>query len=331
MDRSAMDDITERLSSIEGLYFPGAIHREAPDPSHRKSALLDLLSRDAPIFLERYGTELTFEELGAFETLTTDYEVGWHLNRLRRQRQPPTEEEARARAATVKNRRRAYMEKLVLGGEYFSEDSMREREPYLHHEYLGKFQDPMGRAMLRPGESWSETLMRRWEEAVLVEKIRGEQQRLGVDRRDWIGGVREEEMQEEEEEEEEEEEKGEEEKGKEEEEEREESEEETDVQMEGGEMSSARKILVDKDSKEQDSNDGTQGIVTEAFKQKQILSAEEMQDQLEQFTHIMQQKFLAGEDTGHLDYSQIDNDERLDDHWLREASHDAEEKYFEED
>ncbi|XP_072976919.1 uncharacterized protein [Typha angustifolia] len=245
MDRSAMDDITERLSSIEGLYFPGAIHREAPDPSHRKSALLDLLSRDAPIFLERYGTELTFEELGAFETLTTDYEVGWHLNRLRRQRQPPTEEEARARAATVKNRRRAYMEKLVLGGEYFSEDSMREREPYLHHEYLGKFQDPMGRAMLRPGESWSETLMRRWEEAVLVEKIRGEQQRLGVDRRDWIGGVREEEMQEEEEEEEEEEEKGEEEKGKEEEEEREESEEETDVQMEGGEMSSARKVSIE--------------------------------------------------------------------------------------
>lgn len=64
---------------------------------------------------------------------------------------------------------------------------------------------------------------------------------------------------------------------------------------------------------------------------KQTLSAEEMQDQLEQFTHTMQQKFLAGEDTEHLDYSKIDNDERLDDHWLREANYDAEEKYFEED
>lgn len=61
------------------------------------------------------------------------------------------------------------------------------------------------------------------------------------------------------------------------------------------------------------------------------LSREEMQDQLEQFTHIMQQKFLAGEDTAYLDYSLIDNDERLDDHYLKEVNYDAEEKYFEED
>ena len=63
---------------------------------------------------------------------------------------------------------------------------------------------------------------------------------------------------------------------------------------------------------------------------KQTLSSEEMQDQLEQFTYMMQQKFLSGEDTEHMDYSQIDNDEMLDDHWSREANYDAE-KYFEED
>jgi hypothetical protein len=63
----------------------------------------------------------------------------------------------------------------------------------------------------------------------------------------------------------------------------------------------------------------------------QVLSSEEMQDQLEQFTYVMQQKFLTGEDTEHMDYSQIDNDEMLDDHWSREANYDAEEKYFEED
>lgn len=64
---------------------------------------------------------------------------------------------------------------------------------------------------------------------------------------------------------------------------------------------------------------------------EQTPSAEEMQDLLEQFTHVMQQKFLAGEDTAYIDYSLIDKDERLDDHWLREANYDAEEKYFEED
>ena len=45
---------------------------------------------------------------------------------------------------------------------------------------------------------------------------------------------------------------------------------------------------------------------------------------------LMQQKFLSGEDTEHMDYSQIDNDEMLDDHWSREANYHAE-KYFEED
>lgn len=60
-------------------------------------------------------------------------------------------------------------------------------------------------------------------------------------------------------------------------------------------------------------------------------SAEEMQDRMDQFTHIMHQKFLSGEDHEHLDYSKIDDDETLDDHWLREANHDAEEKYFADD
>ncbi|GKU95657.1 hypothetical protein SLEP1_g8988 [Rubroshorea leprosula] len=60
----------------------------------------------------------------------------------------------------------------------------------------------------------------------------------------------------------------------------------------------------------------------------EMVSAEDMQDGMEQFTYIMQQKFLSGEDHQYLDYSKIDEDETLDDHWLREANHDAEEKCF---
>lgn len=53
-----------------------------------------------------------------------------------------------------------------------------------------------------------------------------------------------------------------------------------------------------------------------------------MQDRMDQFTHVMQQKFLAGEDHQHFNYSSIDEDVTLDDHWMREANYDAEEKYF---
>ena len=130
-----------------------------------------------------------------------DYEINWHIKRLR-SIMSPTSEELRMRSVTVKNRRRAYLDKLVCQGHYFSEEAMREREPYLHHEYVGRFQDQSGRRMARPGERWSETLMRRCEEAALVAKIRGEQQRMGVPERDWVGNER---FQEEEEEEEEEE------------------------------------------------------------------------------------------------------------------------------
>jgi hypothetical protein len=48
--------------------------------------------------------------------------------------------------------------------------------------------------------------MRRCEEAILVSKIREEQQRLGVDEMEWVGNERNQQQQEEEEEEEEEEE-----------------------------------------------------------------------------------------------------------------------------
>lgn len=152
---------------------------------------------------ERYGTHLTSDELQQFDALKGDYEVNWHINQLR-SAMTPSSEELRSRSITVKNRRRAYMNKLILDGEYFSEDAMREREPYLHHEYLGRFQDPFGRSMVRPGERWSETLMRRSDEAFLVAEIRREQQRLGVAERDWVGNEinRQQEGEEEEEEEE---------------------------------------------------------------------------------------------------------------------------------
>ncbi|GMQ04580.1 hypothetical protein CsSME_00049942 [Camellia sinensis var. sinensis] len=307
----AMEDIAERLSKLENLYFPRALQPSSSSPSQRKSLLRDLLSRDLAVFLERYGTQLTFEELKKFEFMKDDYEINWHLNNLRSLISPTTKE-LRSRSKKIKNRRRAYMDRLICDGKYFSEDAMREREPYLHHEYLGKFQDPSGRRMARPGERWSETLMRRSEEAILVEKIRREQQRLGVAQRDWVGNEREQQEEEEEEEEEE-----------------DEDEDEERKETEDGEslVANGTSHPLGMLSENHDAFSNEQSA-TVRHTEGATLSAEEMQDRMDQFTHIMQQKFLSGEDHQHLDYSKIDEDETLDDHWLREASHDAEEKYF---
>lgn len=303
VSKQAMESISERLSSMENLYFPRSLQSNAASASQRKSLLLDLLSRDAPVFLERYGSMLTTQELQEFEVLRDDYEVNWHLKRLK-SLISPSSEQLRSRSMTVKNRRRAYMDKLISRGHYFSEDEMREREPYLHHEYVGKFQDPIGRGMARPGERWSDTLMRRAEEAILVAKIRTEQQRLGVDEKEWVGNecVN---MEEEEEED---------------------SEMENARDCTKANVASSSEVL---QCKSKATSGGQPNTPTPAEDQS-LLCAGEMQDQLDQFTSIMQQKFMAGEDHEYQDYSKIDEDETLDDHWLREANYDAEEKYFDE-
>ncbi|CAN8267207.1 unnamed protein product [Cochlearia groenlandica] len=307
---AAAQEIAARLSSLDDLYFPRAVQSTSSSPDQRKSILLDLLRRDPAVFLERYGSELSVDELLEFDALKHDYEIDWHLKSLRK-KISPTKEELKSKSVAVRNRRLAYMNKLVSEGQYFSEDAMRDREPYLHHEYVGKFQDSMGRNMARPGERWSETLMRRAEEATLVTRIREEQQRLGVAESDWVGNEKLEESEEEDEEEEEEEE----------EEEDEEEEEERPAEA----SSSLEDATRDKD------NNGTSNDREQKNDKASLLPPEEMQDMMDQFTTIMQHKFLSGEDNQHLDYAKIDNDETLDDHWLREIGLDAEEKYFGED
>lgn len=49
--RATMESISERLSELEDLYFPKAVESSTVNPSQRKSLLLDLLSRDVPVFL----------------------------------------------------------------------------------------------------------------------------------------------------------------------------------------------------------------------------------------------------------------------------------------
>lgn len=316
-----MDMISDRLSRLENLYFPLAVKSSTATSSCRKSLLLDLLSRDAPLFLERYGSLLTKEELKEFEVLKDDYEINWHLKHLS-SLISPTEAELKSRSAKVKNRRRAYMDRLISGGQYFSEDAMREREPYLHHEYIGKFQDPVGRRMARPGERWSETLMRLSEEAMLVEKIKNEQQKRGVAQSDWIGFGRdghEEEVKDEAEEEEEEED-----------DEEEENDNDDDDDDRDEEEKDERNNMADALEIHPDGHDSSRNLLPASMKptEANILSAEDMQDRMDQFTHIMQQKFLLGVDN--WDYSKIDEDESLDDHWLKEANYDAEEKYFDD-
>lgn len=310
LDEDVMDKISERLSNLADLHLPYAMRtREEPvSPLEVKDLLAALLSRDPAIFLERYGSKLKTEELQEFEVLKDDYAVNWHLRHLKSILNP-TIEEKRLHAVTAKNRRLAYMERLIHDGQYFSEDAMRERAPLLHHEYVGRFQDPNSRGFSRPGERWSETLMRQSEEARIVQQIKEEQERLGI----------------------EEEETDEEEEGGNEEEEEEEEEEDDSTSNEEMTKNDKHANGDENGAVHQENMSPSERLVSDARHSKKTISDEEVEMKMEHFTRIMQEKFLSGDDTEHVDYAYIDNNVSLDDHWLREITQDAEEKYFEDD
>lgn len=81
LSKDAVGAIAHRLSKKADLVLPGSLVEAGapePDESKRKEYLTALLERDAGVMLERYGDELTPEELDAFQPLREDYEVWAH-------------------------------------------------------------------------------------------------------------------------------------------------------------------------------------------------------------------------------------------------------------
>ncbi|KAH6557893.1 hypothetical protein KP509_1Z087900 [Ceratopteris richardii] len=363
LQHSAAEKITQRLSALPDIHLPFSLVKQGESLSQadKKAHLFDLINRDAAIFLERHGSKLSVAELKEFDVFSGDYEVDWHLRRLRRSLYPATAKEQKAQANLVKNRRLAFMSRLIDDGDFFSENAMRLRAPLLYHEYLGQFQDPSERSFARPGERWSDMLIRQGEEAEYQARLRTEREKAGIPTED--GGSLHTSLEEDEEEEDE---------------EKEEEEVETE---EKNVKEGAKEGEKEEDHKEQSSVEqhvsrtgahripaGMSGFHTNtepwssevenrtlSFEERQCLklqrfsqymhdkfiggenvkqptiSKEELQSNMEDFTRIMQEKFLSGEDFDHFDYVHIDNDMALDDYWLDEISQDAEDRYFEED
>ncbi|CAK9198515.1 unnamed protein product [Sphagnum troendelagicum] len=321
MEEEGIERMIERLCQLPDLYLPHSLAQRSEPMSQgeKQSHLRSLVRRDAAIFLERYGPSLNSGELQQFEVLQEDYEVGWHLKALKMVISP-TQEEQQSRKVAVQNRRLAFMNRLIQDGEYFSEDAMRMRAPLLHHEYVGQFQDPASRGVAaRPGERYSELLIRQAQEDSIQQQLHDERVAAGI--------LVPENPQEDEEDEEDEEE--------------EDTEEDEEVipaihdaetrETQTNRLDVGVESSSDLHEDELDRHVGSQVSREDDGTAPLVLSDAEIADKMEDFTRVMQEKFLSGGDSEHADYAQIDNDVTLDDDWMVEISRDAEEKYFEED
>eukprot|EP00899_Mesostigma_viride_P027964 jgi/Mesvir1/8352/Mv12612-RA.1 len=158
----------KRLAGLDNLYVPASMAQSNNVTFAAKTDYLEnLLERDPAVFLERNGRLMLQSELDVFQQYASgDYEVSWHLARL----------SAAPSSAVVKNRRLAMMNSrtvvrrglcsfrqgfmVVCGaagrGSYFSEESMRERNPLLFQEAVGKVIEE------RPPTCLSEAILHRY-------------------------------------------------------------------------------------------------------------------------------------------------------------------------
>uniref|UniRef100_A0A8C4X227 WD repeat domain 43 n=1 Tax=Eptatretus burgeri TaxID=7764 RepID=A0A8C4X227_EPTBU len=141
-----------------------------------EATLRDLYISHPGIFLERYHTVLGNEHAACFiEPPSADaYQVKFYLDVMRKRASQ------RART-TVRNRRYAALRALVNEGDYFSERNMRERDPLLFQQYVGRFlSDEQLAAITRSGQDGqpaflSDVLLDTYQEVEIRQRLKQQQ------------------------------------------------------------------------------------------------------------------------------------------------------------
>ncbi|KAK3913444.1 Coiled-coil domain-containing protein 97 [Frankliniella fusca] len=133
-------DLLDFLVSNDQAHFK-CQHKDDPELSQdvKRKIAEDLLDHSPSQFLNRFGQFLQEGHLKYFvgdaEPLKNEsYEIAFHLKKLERFYCKATHD------VDVKNRRYDALQKMIAGGSsYFSEDEMRQRNPYLYEQLVGQF------------------------------------------------------------------------------------------------------------------------------------------------------------------------------------------------
>ena len=93
----------------------------------------ELLDRKPAIFLSRFGKHISSENAAYFEPLKHDYVIDFHLKEIEKLHND------KKNRTVVRNRRYEAMKKLVEGGDYFSDETMKHRDPLLYEQMVGQY------------------------------------------------------------------------------------------------------------------------------------------------------------------------------------------------
>ncbi|XP_046691298.1 coiled-coil domain-containing protein 97 isoform X1 [Silurus meridionalis] len=99
----------------------------------KKHLLMEQYNTKPVVFLERYHTHLKPDHLEAFAHVRGDCRTQYYCTEVQKQAS------SSAKKTRVRNHRYAALRALQQGGQYFSEEQMRFREPLLYEQYIGQY------------------------------------------------------------------------------------------------------------------------------------------------------------------------------------------------
>ncbi|CAH1790663.1 unnamed protein product [Owenia fusiformis] len=111
--------------------------RDEPDLTHKEKYDIanDILEKNVSTFLSRFGKYLQPSDLDYFEPYRGDYIIDFYLKDI------PKQQSDKLNKRKVSNRRYEAMKDMTANSDYFSEDSMKMRDPLLYEQMIGKYLD----------------------------------------------------------------------------------------------------------------------------------------------------------------------------------------------
>lgn len=138
----------------------------------KREILIHLLHQTPGAFLMRFGTLLNEQDLTHFDN-NSDYEVQYRIKELRRT------QSFQVQQTRVRNRRYKAIEHLTETSDYFTEETMRERNPLLYEHYIGQYLSVEEKERMRkcqPGEvSLLAHVLQKYDQDLLEDRLKRQQ------------------------------------------------------------------------------------------------------------------------------------------------------------
>ncbi|KAG8189958.1 hypothetical protein JTE90_009097 [Oedothorax gibbosus] len=260
---SVKESILDSVAKGQGFFKSQQVGEKDLTFSEKRDIAADLLSKNVPLFLQRYWKFIKLEDTSYFDSLDC-YEVKFYVDEIKKFRDP------RKNKNSVKNRRFGALRKMIKEGAYFSDEEMKSRNPFMFDQFIGQHLSESERVAAYKSQHTDEKFSNFL---------------LGQVERNYANTLYEQ------------------------------------------QKSTDEAIEEEEDDDDDKSVESDESELEDEPEQKQPVTPDEKSRLRSEFTNMMYESFMAGEDK-EFDYSCVDYNEEFD---PAEKDVDAEEKYFNEE